>query len=251
MNARRGRSSNALISCRYAASSSGSSSSPDSPSTPLNSDASASPSRSASLVRPSSPASSSFSMSGRSRKALEPEVRQERRRRDIGVGRAGRRAARPGGDEAFAAQRGDRVARNLPAQKLRQLPPGDRLKIPDRHQDKRVRARQFGFLRAAERGPDGVAEPQFRPETPSAGDRDDLVGRPRNSSRISSMMSSRLQALPTTRARFSRNTGSAEAKIAASTRPIHSRQRAGAGRSSSSRSRSPKILRRRAIVQSP
>ena len=58
------------------------------------------------------------------------------------------------------------------------------------------------------------------------------------------MISSRLQALPTTRARFSRETGSAEAKIAASTRPIHSRQRAGAGRSSSSRSRSPRGFRR-------
>ena len=44
-----------------------------SPSTPRNSDARASPSRSASLVRPSSPASSSFSMSGRSRKDSKPK----------------------------------------------------------------------------------------------------------------------------------------------------------------------------------
>ena len=115
-------------------------------------------------------------MSGRSRKALEPEVGEERRRGDIGVGRAGGRAARPGGDQAFAAQRGDRIARDLPAQKLRQLPPGDRLKIPDRHQDERVRARQFGFLRGPQRRPDRVAKAQFRAEHPAARDGDDLVG---------------------------------------------------------------------------
>src|SRR5271165_711600 len=108
-------------------------------------------------------------------KALETKMRQEPRRRDIGIGSAGRWAARPGGDEAFAAQRGDRVAGNLPAQKLRQLPTSDRLKIPDRHQDERVRARQFGFLRGPERGPDRVAKAQFGPKTPTAGDGDDLI----------------------------------------------------------------------------
>ena len=40
---------------------------------------------------------------------LEAEMRQERRRRDIGVGRAGLRGARPGADEPRPAQRGDRV----------------------------------------------------------------------------------------------------------------------------------------------
>ena len=59
-------------------------------------------------------------------------------------------------------------------------------------------------------------------------------GRPRGSSLMSSMIRSRLQALPTTSARFSRNTGCADANTTASTRPIHSRQRAGGGRSSSS-----------------
>ena len=42
-----------------------------------------------------------------------------------------------------------------------------------------------------------------------------------------------------------------KAKMTASTRPIHSRQRAGAGRSSSSRSRSPEDLRPRAIALEP
>ena len=68
---------------------------------------------------------------GQVAKALEPELRQKPRRRDIGVRRAGRRAARPGGDEPLAAQRRDRVSRNLPSQELRQLPAGDRLKIRD------------------------------------------------------------------------------------------------------------------------
>ena len=115
-------------------------------------------------------------MSGRSRKALEPELRQERRRGDIGVGRAGRRAARPGGDEAFAAQRWRSRRARPPAQKLRQLPAGDRLKIPDRHQDERVRLRQFRPLRPAERRPDRVAEAQLRAKHPAARDADDLIG---------------------------------------------------------------------------
>ena len=55
--------------------------------------------------------------------------------------------------------------------------------------------------------------------------------------------------MPTTRARFSRRTGWAEANSAASTRPIHSRQRAGGGRSSSSRSSSPPFFPLRAIAR--
>jgi hypothetical protein len=47
-----------------------------------------------------------------------------------------------------------------------------------------------------------------------------------------------LQPRPTTRASTSRPTGSAAAKMAASTRSIHSRQRSVGGRSASSRSKS-------------
>jgi hypothetical protein len=47
-----------------------------------------------------------------------------------------------------------------------------------------------------------------------------------------------LHVLPTTRASVSRGTGSEAAKITASTRSIHSRQRSSGGRSSSSRSKS-------------
>src|SRR5208282_15413 len=70
------------------------------------------------------------------------------------------------------------IARNLSSQKLRQLPPGDRLKIRDSHQDKGVRARQFGPHRSAEGGANSFAKAQFRPKAPTAGDRDDLVGAP-------------------------------------------------------------------------
>ena len=58
-----------------------------------------------------------------------------------------------------------------------------------------------------------------------------------------------LQLAPTTRARSSRSTGRAEANSAASTRPIHSRQRAAGGRSSSSRSSSPPFFPLRAIAR--
>ena len=64
------------------------------------------------------------------------------------------------------------------SQELRQLPAGDRLKVRDRHQDKRVRFRQFGFLRRPERGSNGVAEPQFRPKAPAPGDGDEFVRTP-------------------------------------------------------------------------
>ena len=58
-----------------------------------------------------------------------------------------------------------------------------------------------------------------------------------------------LQFAPTTRARSSRRTGRAEANTTASTRPIHSRQRAAGGRSSSSRSSSPPFFPARAIAR--
>ena len=48
--------------------------------------------------------------------AFEPEFPQKPRRGDIGVGRAGGRAARAGGDQVLFAQRGDRVPGNLPPQ---------------------------------------------------------------------------------------------------------------------------------------
>src|SRR6478736_6753161 len=56
---------------------------------------------------------------------------------------------------------------------------------------------------------------------------------------MSSMMRSRLQLVPTTRARTLRVTGSLAAKIVASTRFIHSRHRTSGGRWSSSRSKRP------------
>src|ERR1700751_1647449 len=54
---------------------------------------------------------------------------------------------------------------------------------------------------------------------------------------MSSMTKSRLQSGPTTRARTSRETGSFEAKITASTRPIHARQRSSGVNASRSASR--------------
>jgi hypothetical protein len=54
------------------------------------------------------------------------------------------------------------------------------------------------------------------------------------------MTKSRLHCGPTTRARTSRETGSFEAKITASTRPIHSRQRSSGA--SASRSASGEFL---------
>ena len=66
----------------------------------------------------------------------------------------------------------------------------------------------------------------------------------------SAIRSSNRQAWPTRRTSASRGTGFAEAKMAASTRSIHSRQRAAGGRSRSSTSRgsSPSRRRRRAAA---
>ena len=66
----------------------------------------------------------------------------------------------------------------------------------------------------------------------------------------SAIRSSNRQASPTRRTSASRGTGFAEAKMAASTRSIHSRQRAAGGRSGSSTSRvsSPSRRRRRAAA---
>jgi hypothetical protein len=49
---------------------------------------------------------------------VETELQQECFRGDVGVGRAGRRAARSRGDQACAAQMADQVARNFLAEKL-------------------------------------------------------------------------------------------------------------------------------------
>ena len=66
----------------------------------------------------------------------------------------------------------------------------------------------------------------------------------------SAIRSSNRQASPTRRTSASRGTGFCEAKMAASTRSIHSRQRAAGGRSMSSTSRrsSPSRRRRRAAA---
>ena len=153
-------------------SSSGSSSPPDCPSTPLNSNASASPSRSASLVRPTQPRVFELFDVGQIAQALEPEFRQKPRRGDIGIGGAGGRAARPGRDEPRPAQQGDRVSRNLSAQKLRQLPAGDRLKIRDRHQDDSIGLADNSvfFLRSPSAARIETPNPSFVRKLPAPGD---------------------------------------------------------------------------------
>src|SRR6202051_1899630 len=71
----------------------------------------------------------------------------------------------------------------------------------------------------------------------------------RKSSWMSLISRSRLQVLPTTWASTSRGTGSDEAKITASTRPIHSRQRNSGGRSASSTARAISALARRPMLK--
>jgi len=50
---------------------------------------------------------------------FEAELQQELFRRDVGIGRAGRRAARTGCDQAGAAQMADQVAADLLAEYAR------------------------------------------------------------------------------------------------------------------------------------
>ena len=80
------------------------------------------------------------------------------------------------------------------------------------------------------RGADRRGEAGFGAERIAAGDEGEIVqGRPRSSWVRSAIRSSNRQASPTRRTSASRATGFGEAKIAASTRSIHSRQRARRG----------------------
>jgi hypothetical protein len=159
-------------------------------------------------------------------------------RRDITVGRAGRWTAWPGRHEAGAPKGRDGIAAHFLAKDFRELTARDWLEISHCHQHHRSNSESSG-------APPRVGADEARMVSPKHGrvrrcqplvTDTSSYGRSRSSSTRSYTSRSMLQFFPTTRASVSRLTGSAEAKITASTRSTHSRHRSSGGRSSSSRS---------------
>lgn len=128
-------------------------------------------------------------------------------------GRAGLRRARPRRDKILRSENPDQTARHLLAEERRELAAGDRLEAGDAHQHQRFRLRQRSCaLCLACGGANGVGEGLFGPVLPAVGDRDQFVGPAGESARMSPMISSMLQLLPTIRANVSRVTERAGGK---------------------------------------
>ena len=96
--------------------------------------------------------------------------------RDVGVGRARLRAARTGGNEIKPPQLADDIAAHLLAEQLRELAPGDRLKITNRREHQILGARQRLVARSPHGQMDRVGELFSRAQMPATGDGDEIIG---------------------------------------------------------------------------
>ena len=138
-------------------------------------------------------------------------------------------------------QRADDVAADLPPGKLRDLRPRRRLQVSDRRHGQELGRRQLREARVAQapgvRRSDGVGEARLGAQLIAAGDEDEIVGPGAQFVGEVGEEIVEIAARPTNGAKASRGTGSVAAKIAASTRNIHSRQRAPCGKSASSASK--------------
>ena len=160
--------------------------------------------------------------------------------RHIGERGAGLRGADRAVDQAMALEGGDDVAADLASRQPRNLPPRDRLQISDRGQRKGFGPGELGNVVPSPSGMGGAdrrGEARFGAQRIAAGDKGEVVGAAAQLvDEVGDQIVEPAVLADQADQRLARD-GFCEAKMAASTLSIHSRQRAAGGKSASSTSR--------------